>query len=396
MDERLAQIESEKQKALNENKNTYDSMLQDNQNLFNQQNEYANTYEQAKNEAVDKQLAYQETLINQQKESARKNMETESKKAKNEYTAYVNPYGNQAESFASQGLLNSGVSETAKLGGWNTYQNRIATANKTMQDALTEYDNAMNEARLTYDVQKAENALAKLEMQLNFAESFYNNKATISQNQLTNNQNIDSEYYNRYQTEYNNIQNEKAQEEAIRQFNAQLAEEQRQYNESMAYQKEQDALDQANWEKEYALAQSSKKSNSSNTNNNKNNYDLTGNNGTLSANGKNIINNPYTNSINPDTQYGVFDTGNGSGYQPNNVGGVKLSKSGMTVSEFFDSTGNVGSTGVNIDNQSVWSANGKYYVWDGSQNKYIDVTSYANTKNKGKSAFGTANGGGFR
>ena len=244
MDERLAQIESEKQKALNETKSTYDAMLQDNQNLFNQQNQYANTYEQTQKEALDKQLAYQETLINQQKESARKNMEFESKKAKNDYTAYTNPYGNQAESFASQGLLNSGVSETAKLGGWNTYQNRLATANKTMQDALTEYDNTMNEARLTYDVQKAENALAKLEMQLSFAESFYNNKATISQNQLTSNQNIDSEYYNRYQTEYNNIQNEKAQEEAIRQFNAQLAEEQRQYNESMTYQKEQDALSQ--------------------------------------------------------------------------------------------------------------------------------------------------------
>ena len=46
-------------------------------NLFNQQNEYANTYEQTQNEALDKQLAYQETLINQQKESARKNIDSD-------------------------------------------------------------------------------------------------------------------------------------------------------------------------------------------------------------------------------------------------------------------------------------------------------------------------------
>ena len=394
MDERLTLIEQEKQNALNQSNNAYNQMLQDNQNIFNQQNEYAEAYEKTQNENLDKHLAYQQTLIDQQKETAKQNMETESKKAKNDYTAYVNPYGTQAESFASQGLLNSGVSETAKLGGWNTYQNRLATANKTMQDAFTEYDNAMNEARLNNDVQKAENALAKLQMQLEYSQNYYNNKATISQNQLSNNQNLDSEYYNRYQTEYANIQDEKARAEAIRQWEAEMAEQQRQFNESMAYQKEQDALAQANWEKEYALSQQSVKK-TTNTNN-INSYDLTGQNGTLAANGKTIISNPYTGNVNPDAQYGVFDTGNGSGYQPNNIGGVKLSKSGMTVSEFFDSTGNVGSTGVNIDKQSVWSANGKYYVWDGSQNKYIDVTSYANTKNKGKSAFGTAGGGGFR
>jgi len=93
-----------------------------------------------------------------------------------------------------------------------------------------------------------------LQMQLQYAESFYNNKNTITQNQLSNNQSLDSEYYNRYQNEYANIQEEKAREEAIRQWEAEMAEQQRQYNESLAYQKEQDALAQQNWEKEYALS----------------------------------------------------------------------------------------------------------------------------------------------
>lgn len=157
--------------------------------------------------------------------------------------AYTNPYGLQAEQFASRGLLNSGVSETAKLGGYNTYQNRLATANKVMQDALRQYDNDINQARLNNDVKKAENALTKLKMQVDYATSYFNNKSSLSQAQLSNNQSISGDYFNRYNTVYNNIQAEKERAEAIRQYELNLA-----------FQKEQAKQAQANWEKEYALS----------------------------------------------------------------------------------------------------------------------------------------------
>lgn len=371
-EERLAKIEQEKQNALNQSNNTYNELLKDNQNIFNQQNEYANSYEKIQNETLDKQLAFQQQQIEQQKENAQKNMEIESQKAKNDYTSYVNPYGIQAESFANQGLLNSGVSETSKLGSFNTYQNRLATANKVMQEAFTQYDKDINEARLNNDVQKAQNALTKLQLQLEYSQNFYNNKSTITQNQLSNNQNIDSDYYNRYQTEYNNIQAEKQRQEAIRQWEAELAEQQRQYNETLAYQKAQAAQEQANWEKEYALAKSSSnKSNNSYTSTN------SGSSSGITDTSNQMINTPYyQDTINPDTQYGTFDTtdSNGIKYQPDNVGGSKLSNSGKTVSQIFGKGAITGSTGANIDNQSVWTTKGKYYIWDGSQNKYVDVT----------------------
>lgn len=253
-DERLAKIEQEKQNALNQSNNTYNDLLQGNQDIYNQQQEYANKYEQTQNEALDKQLAFNEQKINQQKEIAKQNMETEQKKAKNDFVSYTNPYGLQAEQFASQGLLSSGVSETAKLGGFNSYQNRLASASKAMQDAFVQYDNDMNQARLNNDVQKAQNALAKLEMQLKYSESFYNNKSTLTQNQLSNNQQLDSDYYNRYQTTYNNIQTEKQRAEAIRQWELEMQEKQRQYNENLAFQKAESQRQQANWEKEYALS----------------------------------------------------------------------------------------------------------------------------------------------
>ena len=172
MDERLANIEKEKQAALQQSNDAYSGLFQNNQNLYNQQNAYAEQYEQTQNDALDKQLAFYEQKINQQKEVAQQNRDTEAKRAKNDYFNYVNPYGVQAESMASGGLLNSGVSETAKLGGYNTYQNRLASANKALQDAITQYDMDMNEARLNNDVQKAQNALKKFEMQVQFAESY--------------------------------------------------------------------------------------------------------------------------------------------------------------------------------------------------------------------------------
>jgi len=272
MDERLINIENQKQQALNDSDNLYNGLLNDNQNLYNQQKNYANQYEKTQNNILDKQLAYNTGLIEQQKDIAKENARVEQNKAKNDYFSYINPYGLQAESLASQGLLNSGVSETAKLGGYNTYQNRLASANKTMQDAIRQYDNDINQARLTNDTAKAQKALKKLELQLNFAENFYNKKGEISQNQFNSRQNVDNNYYNRYQTEYKNIQDEKARAEAIRQWEAEMAEQQRQYNDRMAYQRERDRVADEQWQKEYALSQqaraASSKSSSGNYNSN--------------------------------------------------------------------------------------------------------------------------------
>ncbi len=358
-DERLSVINQQKQDAINQSNNMYNGLLTDNENIYNQQLDYANQYEQTQNEALDKQLAFQQEQIEKQKQEAQQIKETEAKKAKNDYTSFVNPYGYQAEQFASQGLANSGVSETAKLGGWNTYQNRLATANKAMQDAFTEYDNAINEARLNNDVQKAQNALNKLQMQLEYAQNYYSNKSTISQNQLSNNQALDSDYYNRYQTEYNNIQAEKEREEAIRQFNEQLALQQQQFE----YQKTQDVLAQQNWEKEYALAQQQARSSSS---------------GGYSLSDTTIYTNYYKGELNPDTQYGTFPNvkdKNGVRYQPNNVDGNKLSNSNLKVKDVFGKNTAYGESGASLDNQSIWKAGNKYYVWDGSINNYIDISS---------------------
>ena len=140
MDDRLLQVEEAKNAALTQSNNTYSKLLDDNQNLYNQQMENLNQQQAIQNETLDKQLAQQRSEIEQQKTKAQQAYKTESNKASNAYSSYINPYGVNAESMASRGLTNSGVSETSKLGAFNTYQNRLATANQTLQNAITQYD----------------------------------------------------------------------------------------------------------------------------------------------------------------------------------------------------------------------------------------------------------------
>lgn len=65
--------------------------------------------------------------------------------------------------------------------------------------------------------------------------------------------------------------------------------------------------------------------------------------------------NPYTGSTNKDVKNGTFS----NGYQPNNVNGAKLSKTGITDV-------------VNGVTQNVWKTpDGTKWIWDGTQNKYL-------------------------
>lgn len=65
--------------------------------------------------------------------------------------------------------------------------------------------------------------------------------------------------------------------------------------------------------------------------------------------------NPYTGTKNSDVKNGTFS----NGYQPNNVNGQKLSKSGITDV-------------VNGVTQNVWQTkDGTKWIWDGTQNKYL-------------------------
>lgn len=354
-DERLAKIEQERQNALNKSNEVYNNLLQENQNNYDEKTNLINQYEQTQNDILDKQLKYNEDLIEKQRESAIKNKETEERKARNDYMNYINPYGYQNENLIQNGLLNSGVYTKENLGAFTTYQNRLSSANKVLQDAFVAYDNQINEARLNNDVQKAQNALAKLQQQISFADSFYSNKSNLTLNQLQYNQGLDSDYFDRYQTEYNNIQNEKAAAQA-----------------------------QANWEKEYNLSLQSLYGGGSSSSSDTDDSTSGGyGKGSQYADALNKMLGNSSSTVAKSDYY--FTAKSGEDYQPRYIFNTKLTDTKKILSDLGTLNGVPGT-------HKIWKGideNGKtaYYVWGGKSIGYIDVTDEYNqafTKSKTK------------
>ena len=243
-DERFKKVEQEKQDQLAQVNQTYQDLLNERNALTTEQSNLVDQWQTTQNENLDKQLAYQQDLINQQRKDTEKAYQKEAKSAYADYQKEKDAYGVEREKQVSSGLGNTGYSESSRVNMYNTYQNRLASAKESMDTAYMQFDNAIREAQLQNDVTKAENALSALQQKLNITLEAFDYTSTAKTNLLGQQQNINNTYYNRYQDVVNQINYEKEREEAIRQF-----------NEQMAYQRQRDAIKDAQWEREYALSQ---------------------------------------------------------------------------------------------------------------------------------------------
>lgn len=344
-------------------------------------------------EALKQQSQYLIDQQNQSKQNTLNTLENERLNAVNNLNAGKDAVRQQALDNAKQANINrmlalkdnQGAMNRAGLGTQgivgsqvnsinNNYGTNLNSIIRDRTNQLKSIDDQVNSTNLQYDTNR-----------LNTINQ-YNASIADLQSQ------IDAQALNQYNTMYQQALAQKQQEwqndlaelerqESIRQYNLNLALQQAQLD----FEKQQAAQSQRNWEKTYALekSQSFSGNNDFTSNSSNSNY------GTAS-NGRTIVANPYTNTVNSDAKYGVFSyNGTDTGYQPNNVGGAKLSKTGKTVSELLGTTGNQGSTGINIDKQNVWTTGNKYYVWDGTLNKYVDITSeIPKSKNKTNGAGG--------
>lgn len=194
-------------------------------------------------------------------------------------------------------------------------------------------------------------------------------------------------YWNEYNTGYQadrdaiaDQQWQKDYEESIRQYNASLAEQQRQYNASLAEDQRQFNANLAEQQRQHdtSLAEQQRQYNTSLSTKSSSSGGGGGSGGSddsfapftysgADEDGKSVFYrdgkkftyergvNPYTGTKNPDAKKGTFN----NGYQPNNVGGKKLSKTGITDV-------------VNGVTQNVWKTpDGTKYIWDGTKNRYL-------------------------
>jgi hypothetical protein len=251
-DKRLTNVESEKKEAINNANNMYNNMINQTDNQYNELINANKDYAQKQQEIQQQNTDFAIEQINQNKEKAEKDYTKEQTGAYTDYQKATDQYGVGAEKMATTGLQNTGYAESSKVQAFTSYQNRYNTAREVYSNAILSYDNAIKDAQLKNNAQLAEIAFQSLQTQLEYALQGFQYKNELLQTKLNTQMQIDSEYNNRYHQVLQQINTENS-----------LAEQIRQYNESMAYQKQRDAVADAQWQKQYALSQASRSSSGS-------------------------------------------------------------------------------------------------------------------------------------
>lgn len=283
-----------------------------------------NNYEQDLQLLKEQQMKKAQADLEAQQKQSLSNLEAEISQIKPTYYAKKNSANvqsqveskNFAEYLANSGRSNSGIGAQYEMSRRNNLQSSLNALNTEEANALTDVNRRKTDVNNAYE------------------SGLVSANAQIESDYITN-------LLNQRQLAWEREQQEKQFQESVRQ-----------YNEQMAYQRQQDSIANAqNWAK------------------------INGTEGTdeYSMNGRVLMENPYTKTINDDAKYGVFSfNGTEYGYQPNNVQGRKLSKSNYKVGDLFK--GSKGETGMSLDSQNIWTDGSRYYVWDGSANRYNDVT----------------------
>ena len=245
-DSRFQDVENEKNQAIQNTENTYNEMINGSDSYYQQQIDASKEYADKQTELQQAQTDFAIEKTEQAKDKAHKDYIKEQKGAYGDYQDAINPYGVNAEKMAEQGLHKSGYSKSVAINAYNTYQNRYMAARDSYNQAILNYDNAIKEAQLANNAALAQIAYQALQQQLELSLQGFQYKNTLVLQKLDAVNQEKDRYYQRYQDVLAQINTENA-----------LAEQIRQYNASLAFQKQQAAQEQANWEKEYALAVSS-------------------------------------------------------------------------------------------------------------------------------------------
>ena len=251
-DERFTQIESDKNSALSDLENTYAGMIGESDKYYQAQIDASKQWADKQSQIQQEQTDFAVEQIEQQKQQAKKDYTKEQSGAYVDWRKQSNQYGTEAEKMASQGLSNTGYSESSQVSMYNTYQNRVATARESYNQAVLNYDNAIKDARLQNNAALAEIAYNALQQQLELSLQGFQYKNNLILEQTNKKLEVDQMYYNRYQDVLDQINHENALNEQIRQFNENYAmqvkeyeEGIRQFNEEIERLKKKDAEDQA-------------------------------------------------------------------------------------------------------------------------------------------------------
>lgn len=229
-DSRFQKVESEKQAALTEHEQMYDGMISNSDKFYQDQINANTDWEKKQTELQNQQTDFAIQQIEQQKADAQKDYTKEQSGAYVDWQTQSKQHGVRAEQIADKGMQNTGYSESMQVSMYNTYQNRVATARESINRIFTDYDNKMTEARLQNNATLAEIAFKSQQARLELLMQQFQAKNDLLLAKANQKLEIENNYYNRYQDVLQQMNTENALAEQIRQFNESMALEREQLN----------------------------------------------------------------------------------------------------------------------------------------------------------------------
>lgn len=234
-DKRFTQVENDKKVALSDNEKLYGNMIGESDKYYQAQIDASKQWADKQAELQQANTDFAIEKIEQQKKQAHTDYIKEQSGAYTDWQKQSNQYGAKAEQMASQGMMGTGFSESSQVSMFNTYQNRVATARESLNKIFMNFDNNIKEAQLQNNSKLAEIYYQAQQQQLELNLQGFQYKNTLLLEQANRKQEIENNYYNRYQDVLAQMNHENALAEQIRQAN----------------------LEQTRWEKEYALQKKS-------------------------------------------------------------------------------------------------------------------------------------------
>jgi len=231
---------------------------EDIERLTNQKQNMLDNALQQQNDIVNKQTQMQVDSLARQKEDIDKEATQQNRALYQEYRKATNPFGQQAENLASQGLGNSGYAETTMSRLYNTYQNNITSTLNNARDLKADVDFQINQARRNGDITLAQNALELFKQRMQLLSEEYDLRNNREQFLYQKSQ--DALAQSNWQQEF---ERQKYQDD--RNYDYQLSRDKvsdRQWKDTFNYQKRRDKVSDSHWQKEYELSKKAKASSS--------------------------------------------------------------------------------------------------------------------------------------
>lgn len=229
-DSRLTEIEEQKQAALNNVEQLYGGMIEQSDKYYQDQIEASKNWADQQKKIQQEQTDFAIQQIEQQKEQAQQSYQKEQTAAYTDWKKQSNQYGAEAEKMAAAGLAGTGYSESSQVRMYNAYQQRVATAKQSIDQALTNFTNSMTSARIQNNAALAQIAATAFQQQLELSLQGFQYKNSLLLQQEETRQAYENTYYQRYLNVLDQINTERAlaQQAAARQ--AAIKEQDQYYN----------------------------------------------------------------------------------------------------------------------------------------------------------------------